>query len=554
MDPESRTVPAMLRHWATVDPDTPAFIYVLATGGRCVLTRADLFRLSSRYAAILRRNGVKPGTTVCNTLFNSPERMVTDFGIILAGGVAMNSQPFLSDGEDLIVALKESAAIAVIVDPLQPRGAAKFLNQRATSHPQTGQVTYSELPALKQVFEVHYSEDDSEKRPFIDLLEKEQDSYVADVTPSEIAVLWSSSGTTGFSKLIPASHDGVIGLGNCLYKMQNMRPEDIFFNNLPNGWAVGFPSVFLAHGTTRVMPDCGTELPPLDWDCIPLERCTVAFLVPFDILQLVDLVRRKGNDEDKQYKLRAIMSSGQPLMKNHMEAIGIITDSIQIVYGCSETGLISYKTVTDKDSYENCNNGPPASGVEVRVVNTDLSDQPVGQLGEILVRTASLIGGYLTKEATQRAFIKDGWYRTGDTGYINDKGEIFTICRTANNIMRGSVSLYPGWLERRINRCPGVETVVIVPVPDPYFYQELCACVVPSPGANLTSEGLTEFCKTLFLTSEEEEFTAVPKYYLFFDALPTTDRGKINRRETEAVARQRLGLNEDYPAAMKNDK
>ncbi|KAK7095776.1 hypothetical protein V1264_005142 [Littorina saxatilis] len=213
----------------------------------------------------------------------------------------------------------------------------------------------------------------------------------------------------------------------------------------------------------------------------------------------------------------------------------------------------SPQTITDKDSYENCNNGPPASGVEVRVVNKDLLDQPVGQLGEILVRSPTLFGGYLTKEDTQRAFTKDGWLRTGDRGYFNDKGELFTICRTANSIMRGTAILYPGWLERRIHRCPGVETVVIVPVPDPHLYQELCACVVPSPGAKLTSERLTEFCETLFLPSDEDKM--VPKYFLFFDALPTTTSlWKINRRETEAVARQRLGLNEDYPAAMKNDK
>ena len=120
--------------------------------------------------------------------------------------------------------------------------------------------------------------------------------------------------------------------------------------------------------------------------------------------------------------------------------------------------------------------------------------------------------------------------------------QVFTVCRQAFGIMRGPYLLYPGWLERRISRCPGVEDVLVVPVPDPVLYQELCACVLPAPGASLTSEEVRQFCSTLFLTSGKSEMTAVPKYYVFFDAFPTTSTGKTCRRATAVVARQRLGL------------
>ena len=136
MDLEFRTVPAELRHWATTDPDTPAFIFVDAAGGRCVLTRADLFRLSSRYAAMLRQWGVQAGHTVCNTLPNSPERLLTDLGVLLAGGVAMNGQLFLADGDDFVGSLKDAACFAVILDPRQPKGAARVLEKR--KHTQHG--------------------------------------------------------------------------------------------------------------------------------------------------------------------------------------------------------------------------------------------------------------------------------------------------------------------------------------------------------------------------------------------------------------------------------
>ena len=135
MDPEFCTVNAELRRWATTDPDTPAFIFVDAAWGRFVLTRADLFRLASRYAAILRRCGVQHGHTVCNTLPNSPQRLLTDMGIQLAGGVAMNGQLFLADGDDFVGSLKEAACFAVILDPRQPKGAVRVLEKRVhTQH------------------------------------------------------------------------------------------------------------------------------------------------------------------------------------------------------------------------------------------------------------------------------------------------------------------------------------------------------------------------------------------------------------------------------------
>ena len=82
---------------------------------------------SPRYAAILRRNGLQHGHLVCNTLPNSPQRLLTDMGVQMAGGVAMNGQLFLADGKDFLGSLREAACFAVILDPREPRGAARVL-------------------------------------------------------------------------------------------------------------------------------------------------------------------------------------------------------------------------------------------------------------------------------------------------------------------------------------------------------------------------------------------------------------------------------------------
>ena len=88
-------------------------------------------------------------------------------------------------------------------------------------------------------------------------------------------------------------------------------------------------------------------------------------------------------------------------------------------------GHACVQVVTDKEDYEDCNNGRVNSDMAVRVVDKELSDVPAGELGEILVRGRQLFQRYLNKEeATQRAFTADGWHRTGDVGFLNHNGEV----------------------------------------------------------------------------------------------------------------------------------
>ena len=171
---------------------------------RRVLSRADVYRLASRYAAILRRGDVRRGDIICNTLPNSPERVVSDLGIVLAGAVAMNGQIFLADGADFIGSLKDSACRAIILDPLELNGAASVLNSLEKDDLEDGRVRFKELPALRRLFRCYWKGQDGPS--FMDMLEQEQESYVADVTADDLACVWTTSGSTGFSKLVPHTH------------------------------------------------------------------------------------------------------------------------------------------------------------------------------------------------------------------------------------------------------------------------------------------------------------------------------------------------------------
>nr|KAG5711433.1 hypothetical protein BaRGS_025860 [Batillaria attramentaria] len=438
MGPKPNTVSAQLQHLASTQPDKPAFIFVDAFWRRRVLSRADVLRYAARYAAILHRKGFRRGDIVCNTLPNSPERLLSDLGVILAGGVAMNGQLLLADGADFLGSLKDSACVAAILDPREHNGAMSLLrSKQSTTVGKNGDLRYEDLPSLRMLLPCYWEGED-EELSFMEILRQETETYFADVSPYDVAYIWTTSGSTGFSKLVPRQHRQV-------------------------------------------------------------------------------------------------------------------ADSVSVFYGSTDNGVISRHLITDPDAYTDCNNGKPLPGVEVKVVDQALKEVPVGQLGEVLVRSDTVLTHYIGNEkATENTLMDGGWARTGDVGHVSSDGDLYVVCRVSFGIMRGAYVLYPGWLETRISRCPGVETAVVVPVPDPVLYQELCACVVTSTsassGVHVTEEKVREFCESLFLTGKNDQMTAVPRYFLFFDELPLTTTGKVCRRTLREMALKRLGMEDESVA------
>lgn len=211
-------------------------------------------------------------------------------------------------------------------------------------------------------------------------------------------------------------------------------------------------------------------------------------------------------------------------------------------YGSTDLGCLTCNFAVDPDAYEDGNNGKLFPGVELKIVDEELREIPQGrELGEVLVRSDMSFTYYLSNEdATKKTILPDGWCRSGDVGYISEEGDLFVICRSSFAIMRGAYVVYPGWLENRIKHHPAVREVFVVPVPDPVLHQELCACVVTHPEAEVTVEDLRAFCEALFLTERNDHMTPVPRYFLFFSDFPTTATGKPCRRSTAATAVSRL--------------
>jgi long-chain acyl-CoA synthetase len=143
--------------------------------------------------------------------------------------------------------------------------------------------------------------------------------------------------------------------------------------------------------------------------------------------------------------------------------------------------------------------GHPVWGVEVEVADADVEDRIVlldeDQTGEIVVRGHNVFDGYLDDPEATEAVLVDGWFRTGDIGTKDAAGFISIVDRKKDLIIRGGFNVYPREVEEALARHPEVAQVAVVGLPDDDVGEEVCAVVVPQPGADLDPQALTEWAR-----------------------------------------------------------
>ncbi len=183
--------------------------------------------------------------------------------------------------------------------------------------------------------------------------------------------------------------------------------------------------------------------------------------------------------------------------------------------------------------------GTPVEGVEMRVVDDDGNDVPVGDAGEILIRGHNVMKGYLNRpEATAEAIDAGGWFRTGDVGKVDEDGYYFIVDRKKDMIIRGGYNVYPREIEEVLHEHPAVREAAVVGVAHDELGEEVGAAVALKPGASTDVDELRGFVKSRVAAYK------YPRQLWIVDELPKGPTGKILKREIEIPAQttQRIGL------------
>ncbi len=169
--------------------------------------------------------------------------------------------------------------------------------------------------------------------------------------------------------------------------------------------------------------------------------------------------------------------------------------------------------------------GRPSLNVETRVVDDDDNPVPVGEVGEIVHRSPHLITEYYNDpDKTAEAF-RNGWFHSGDLGRFDDEGYLYVVDRKKDMIKTGGENVASREVEEAIFRHPDVAEVAVFGVPHPKWIEAVTAVVVPKAGAEVTAEGVMEYCRDTLA-----HFKA-PKHIKITDALPKNASGKILKRD-----------------------
>jgi acyl-CoA synthetase (AMP-forming)/AMP-acid ligase II len=504
---------------AVLYPDDEAFVYKSER-----ITFGQYNQRVNRLIHALHDMGVRKGDVIGILSWNCLD-YVDVFGAAMKGGfiVSPYNPRLQADELEYLINYSEAATLFVgpemidLVNGLRPK-ISKVVNTIAVEQPAQGM-------AFHQDFLGRYSN----AEPGVD------------VQPDDPMLIIYTSGTTGAPRGALYSHRRKLEDTKIFAYELNLTPGRKEIMAIPLFHIAG-ASYLLAfmygRGINIIYPERAFD-PGATLKLIQQEKATDIHIVPTNLVSMLSL---PDIDTFDLSTLKCIWYAGSPMpvevLKKGMDALGPI---FKQAYGQSESGPLvstlsqSAHQVLDKPPeaqkvLASC--GKPVSGVQVRVVDQDKKDVALDVIGEIIVKSRSLMKEYWRRPEETRKTLIDGWLYTGDMGYYDAQGNIYLADRKKDMIISGGENIYPREVEEVMYRHPAVEEVAVIGVPDAYWVERVHAVVVLKQGKSVEEKELKDFCK------EHMARYKAPKSFDFVSSLPKSPQGKILKRELRASFRE----------------
>ena len=263
---------------------------------------------------------------------------------------------------------------------------------------------------------------------------------------------------------------------------------------------------------------------------IPEQGVNYAFLAP-TIINMV--LQTPGVDEADFSRLERIFYGASPISESVLrKAQAVFGCDFHQLYGLTETiGGATHLSAADhapeRDKLRSC--GKPWPGFEVQVIKPDGSTGGVGEVGEIQIRAKGVMKGYWNRpDATKDAICPQGWFKSGDAGYLDDEGYLYIHDRVKDMIVTGGENVYPAEVENALFSHPAIADAAVIGVPDERWGEAVKGIVVLKAGMTATAAELIAHCRG------EIAGYKCPKSIDITDVLPRNPSGKVLRRELRA--------------------
>ena len=464
---------------------------------------AEFDERATRLAGGLQALGVRPGDRIACYMPNSIELIEAYFAISKAGAVTVFLNALLTAREIRFV-LQDSEAKVIFTSP--------------TLLPSVQEVR-ADAGRLETIV-VHGGAPPPDTVRFDDVLKGGPYREVK-VKPEDVAWLGYTSGTTGRPKGAILTHLGATYVAAVVADRFGYREDDIVLCALPlfHSYALNTCMIqVMMAGAGQVILERFT--PDGVLQAIQQHRITFFPGVPTMFNYLVNVPDRAKYDVSS---LRIAKSAGAVLPAKLMHDFEALY-GVPLVDGYGITEAHSFVTLNDphgKRPDGSC--GKAIEGVEVRIVDGQDHEVPVGERGELIFRGPNLPLGYVNgPEATAEA-LRGGWYHSGDVGYMDADGYVYIVDRMKDTIICGGYNIYPKEVEDVIYAHPAVLDVAVVGVADEAKGEIPKACVVLKPHASVTAGELEAYCRKSLAAYK------VPRVIEFMEAIPKTASGKTKR-------------------------
>lgn len=499
------------------------------------ITYFALYQQSLKMANYLQSLGLQKGDRVSIMLPNCPQAVISYYGVLLAGGIVVQTNPLYMERE-LEYQLKDSESTFIItLDLLFPRVSKMKALTKLKHIIVTGIKDY--LPFPKNLLYPFVQKRQNqmvvkvEHKGYTHLFHKimevakptvEDYKYI----PSEdIALLQYTGGTTGFPKGVMLSHDNIaLNTKMCsAWMYRSKRGKESILGIIPFFHVYGMTAVMnlsVMQGYKMIL------LPKFDaTDTLKTIDKLKPTLFPGAPTIYIALLNHPDIQKYNLSSIECCISGSAPLPAEVQEKFEKVTGGKLVEgYGLSEASPVTHANfIWEKRKKGSVGVPWPSTDAVILSYEHGGIAEP-NELGEIAVRGPQVMLGYWNKKEETEATMKDNWLLTGDIGYMDEEGYFYIVDRKKDMIIAGGFNIYPREIEEVLYEHEKVKEVVVAGIPDPYRGETVKAYIVLKENQQATTEEFNEYARKHLAAYK------VPHIYEFRDELPKTAVGKILRR------------------------
>ena len=473
----------MIEEYAIKQPSKEAIVFENRT-----MTYGELFENAKKIASYLQHKGYKKGDMIAQFMLNTDLFLPVYLGVKLAGLTIMPVNTKLAPPEVDYIFHHSEAKVLFYDEKIEE-------TIKQTTH------TFDHVISTSEI---------------LDILHGNQTDFTqVSIEEDETAVVMYTSGTTGKPKGVMLSHYNVIETAKIWSDSMKLTENDRTYICTPLFHCAGlhvFAVPTLYKGSTVVIEEAFS--PDRTLKNLEKTKATIFFGVP---AMYTIILNKPEIREYNFHNLRLFCYGAAPMPYELVKKLKDMFPKVKVqnLYGQTENTPAA-SSLTDEYALEKIGSvGKPLKNTQIKLVDANGEEVPVGEVGEICVKGPQVMKGYLKNPEETAKTIQDGWLYSGDLGKFDEEGFLYIVDRKKDMIIRGGENIYPVEVEEVLYQIPEILEAGVVGVPHEVYGEVPKAYVVFREGKSLTSEEIINYCSTKLakykVPVEIEELKQLPR-------------------------------------------